>query len=755
MDNAYLFIVILLGLLAVGDLIVGVSNDAVNFLNSAIGSKVFSFRNIMIFASIGILFGAISSSGMMEVARKGIFNPSAFYFDEIIFIFMAVMMTDILLLDFFNTIGLPTSTTVSIVFELLGAAVVMAVIKIVESDQLLSELNTYINTEKATQIILGILLSVFIAFSIGALVQWISRVLFTFNFEKKATWLNSLFGGLALAAIFNFILIKGIKGTPFSNMELEMLNNQTINGFIEYNLFAVQLFGFVFWYLFSTVVIYLFKWDIYKIIISVGTFALALAFAGNDLVNFIGVPIAAFQSYEAWVNSGIAAESYSMAQLNQRVATPTLFLFVSGIVMILTLWFSSKAKKVVKTSLDLSNQYSTRERFKPNFLSRSLVRFFIFCNDQIKTILPKKSILALDRSFEQIPLKNNQNRGSMPEFDKLRASINLVVAAVLISLATSLKLPLSTTYVTFMVAMGTSLADRAWSSESAVYRVAGVLNVIGGWFLTAFCASSVGGIIVYLLYIGGIQVVAVIMFIILLIIGKNYISHRKENKAILEEDRALIVESNSYQGVIDETGSTIELVLKKSFKVYQLLISGLSTNEIKPLQKGRRNAGMLQEEIEDMKGGLFYFIRNLEESSVSASTFYIELLGCLHDLSEDLTYLAKISHDHVNNNHRKLTFTQIKELLLIEESITKIFKEGKEAFHSGQDQVEFEEVLLEKTSAFELIESKINTQIERTRGEETSPKNTTLYFNFLIRTKDLITHKFELVEKYYGVVKKL
>src|SRR6056300_1587222 len=280
MDNAYLFIVILLGLLAVGDLIVGVSNDAVNFLNSAIGSKVFSFRNIMIFASIGILFGAISSSGMMEVASKGIFNPSAFYFDEIIFIFMAVMMTDILLLDFFNTIGLPTSTTVSIVFELLGAAVVMAVIKIVESDQLLSELNTYINTEKATQIILGILLSVFIAFTIGALVQWFSRVLFTFNFEKKATWLNSLFGGLALAAIFNFILIKGIKGTPFSNMELEMLNNQTVNGFIEYNLFAVQVFGFVFWYLFSSVVIYLLQWDIYKIIIGVGTFALALAFAG-------------------------------------------------------------------------------------------------------------------------------------------------------------------------------------------------------------------------------------------------------------------------------------------------------------------------------------------------------------------------------------------------------------------------------------------------------------------------------------------
>ncbi|MGD1980688.1 MAG: inorganic phosphate transporter, partial [Flavobacteriaceae bacterium] len=352
-------------------------------------------------------------------------------------------------------------------------------------------------------------------------------------------------------------------------------------------------------------------------------------------------------------------------------------------------------------------------------------------------------------------LNTNQNRVSAPEFDKLRASTNLVVAAVLISLATSLKLPLSTTYVTFMVAMGTSLADRAWSSDSAVYRVAGVLNVIGGWFLTAFCAFSVGGIIVYLLYIGGIQVVAVIMFIILLIIGKNYINYRKESKAVLEEDRALIVESNSYQGVIDETGSTIELVLKKSLNIYQLLISGLSTNEFKPLSKGKLKAKKLQGEIEELKGGLFYFIRNLEESSVYASTFYIDLLSYLNYLSEDLIYLSKISHDHVNNNHRKLTFTQIKELLLIQESISKIFKEGKEAFGLKQDQAEFEDVLLEKNKFFELIESKINIQIERTRGEESSPKNTTLYFNFLIRTKDLITHKFELVEKYYSVVKKL
>ena len=754
MDSIYLFIVILLSLLAIGDLIVGVSNDAVNFLNSAIGSKVFSFRKIMIFASVGILFGALSSSGMMEVARKGIFNPGAFFFDEIIFIFMAVMMTDILLLDFFNTIGLPTSTTVSIVFELLGAAVVMAIIKIAKSDQLLSDLSTYINTEKATQIILGILLSVFIAFSIGALVQWISRIIYTFNFEKKPSWLNSLFGGVALAAIFNFILIKGIKGTPYSNMELELLNSQTINSFIEGNLLSVQIISFILWFFFSVLINFI-KWDIYKIIIGVGTFALALAFAGNDLVNFIGVPIAAFQSYKAWLGSGVSAESFSMIQLTQKVQTPTIFLFVSGTIMIITLWFSSKAKKVVKTSLDLSNQYGTRERFKPNFLSRILVRIFINLNEIIKNAIPEKTQLLLNNSFKQIKPKGNINASNIPEFDKLRASINLVVASVLISFATSLKLPLSTTYVTFMVAMGTSLADRAWSSDSAVYRVSGVLNVIGGWFLTAFSAFTVGGIIVYLLNIGGVQVIAVIMFIILLIIGKNYVSHRKENKSVREEEIALIVESNSFQGVIDQSGSTIELVLKKSYKVYKLIILGLSTNDLEPLEKAKKNSKKLQNNIEDLKGNLFYFIRNLEESSLPASTFYIELLGYLHDLSEDLTYLAKISYDHLNNNHRKLTFSQIKDLLLIEESVNKIFKEGKEAFNSIQNQKEFEEVLFEKNNSFGLIESKINTQIERTRSEETSPKNTTLYFNFLIRTKDLITHKYELVEKYYGVVKKL
>lgn len=753
MENIYLYIIILLGLLAIGDLIVGVSNDAVNFLNSAIGSKAISFRNIMILASLGIAFGAISSSGMMEVARKGIFNPHAFFFDEIIYIFMAVMMTDILLLDFFNTLGLPTSTTVSIVFELLGAAVVMGSIKIIEQGGTLVELTNYINTEKASQIVLGILLSIFIAFTIGAFSQWISRLIYSYQYEKKSALLNSLFGGLALASIFDFILIKGIKSTPYSNLEFEFLSGLTFNGYIESNTLIVNLISFIFWYIFSYVIIRFLKGDIFKVIIGVGTFALALAFAGNDLVNFIGVPIAAFQSYEAWVSSGLAANEFSMGVLSEKVATPTLFLLLSGLVMILTLVFSSKAKKVVKTSLSLSNQFDTRERFKPNLLSRYLVRFFISVNQLFQKTLSEKQLQKLDKSFS--PTHSKKSNATAPSFDKLRASINLVIAALLIALATSFKLPLSTTYVAFMVAMGTSLADRAWGADSAVYRVAGVLNVIGGWFLTALSAFVVAGMIVYLFYIGGVQVIAVIMFIILLLIGKNFIKHKKENKELLEEERALIVESSSFIGVIEETGTTIETVMKKSFDIFSFVVVGLSTNDIKALEKAQKKSIKLAEEVENLNSQLFYFIRNLEDSSIAASNFYIELLQYLHDLSEDLSYLSRISYNHVNNNHRKLKLAQIRELKNIESHLKSTIKEAREAFRLKQNIKEFQDVLFEKNKITELIDEKINTQIERTRTEETSPKNTTLYFNFLIRTKELITHKLELIDKYYSVVKKL
>ncbi|MEK9517246.1 MAG: inorganic phosphate transporter, partial [Flavobacteriaceae bacterium] len=621
MENIYLYIVVLLGILAIGDLIVGVSNDAVNFLNSAIGSKAISFRNIMIFASLGIALGAMFSSGMMEVARKGIFNPGAFNFEEIIYIFMAVMMTDILLLDFFNTLGMPTSTTVSIVFELLGAAVVMSLIKIFSDSGNLMELSTFINTEKATQIILGILLSVFIAFTIGAVVQWISRALLTHDFLKKSILINALFGGISLAAISNFILIKGIKGTPYAGIEYVFLDGLTINSFLETNAFLVNLSSLLFWYFLSYFLMMVLKVDIYKVIIGVGTFALALAFAGNDLVNFIGVPVAAYQSYEAWVSSGIPANEFGMHVMSNKVPTPTIFLLSSGLIMVLTLWFSSKAKKVVKTSLDLSDQNDIKERFRPNFLSRLLVRFFVGLNQYFSNLFPATISNKISGSFKITTHRSAVKDPDAPSFDTLRASINLTVAAILISIATSLKLPLSTTYVTFMVTMGTSLADRAWGTDSAVYRVAGVINVIGGWFFTALSAFVVCGGIVYLVHMGGFTAILILLGIILLLVSRNFLNHRRENIEEEREGKLLSSQSDSYKGIIEESVMNIANVIGSTYEIYASIIRGLSNNDLRTLSVAKKNADELFIEINDLKNGIYYFIKRIKETSVPASRF--------------------------------------------------------------------------------------------------------------------------------------
>ena len=419
-------------------------------------------------------------------------------------IFMAVMITDILLLDFFNTLGMPTSTTVSIVFELLGAAVAVSLIKIFATGGDSSMLVEYINVTKATQIIGGILLSVFVAFSVGAVVQYVSRLLLSYNYEQKANWVGSLFGGVALTSITYFILMKGIKGTAYAKQSFEILDGSTIANFMETQVVLIAVTLFILLSLFSYIIISVFKISIYKIIIGVGTFSLALAFAGNDLVNFIGVPIAAWQSYEAWSASGVAATEFSMAVLSKKVPTPSLLLFLAGMVMVVTLWISSKAKKVTKTEIDLARQQDTKERFNPNFLSRGLVRASMNLSNVFSKIVPNNLQKHIDSQFEKPAIELSSNKSiELPAFDMIRAAVNMMVAAILISIATSFKLPLSTTYVTFMVAMGTSLADRAWGSESAVYRVAGVLNVIGGWFFTAFITFVGCGTIAFLINLAG------------------------------------------------------------------------------------------------------------------------------------------------------------------------------------------------------------------------------------------------------------
>ena len=755
MDNIYLILVAVLAILAVGDLIVGVSNDAVNFLNSAVGSKAIPFKTIMILASLGVAAGALFSSGLMEVARKGIFNPGEFYFDEIILIFTAVMLTDILLLDFFNTLGMPTSTTVSIVFTLLGAAVFMSVIKISETTGDFGDIVNYINTTKAIQIISGILLSVVVALTVGAIVQWFSRLFLTYEFEKKAMWVSALFGGIALSAITYFILMKGIKGTPFANIKYDILGGMKIKDLLEQEVFKVALANFLVWFGVSFSVIRFLKVNIYKVIIGTGTFALALAFAGNDLVNFIGVPIAAYQSYEAWAASGAAASDFSMGVLSSKVPTPTLFLILSGGIMVLTLWLSTKAKKVMKTELDLSDQNSIKERFQPNFLSKVIVKTFQIIGNGFNALLPATLKKNIDIQFSNTELVlKNQNDKNSPSFDMLRACVNLVVASILISIATSYKLPLSTTYVTFMVAMGTSLADRAWQRDSAVYRVAGVLNVIGGWFLTAFTAFVVSGIIVTLIKLGGPQAIAIILFIILLIIGKNYLKHRSENADLIDLDGLIKSESSSIKGVMEESTKNVIKVFKRVDKVYAILSEGLAKHDKSLLKKGKKNINRLTDNVDELRENIFYFIKNLEESSLSASNFYIVILSLIQDITDDLEYIVKKSYKHVNNDHSKLKLSQVRDLQEIHELTNSIFQDAMEAFENNSI-AKLENVLNNRSNIVSKLDEKINAQIERTRNEETSPKNATLYFNILLKSKDLYLHKLNVMETFLENIRKI
>ncbi|NND62309.1 MAG: inorganic phosphate transporter [Flavobacteriaceae bacterium] len=741
MDNIYLLMIVALAILAIADLVVGVSNDAINFLNSAIGSKAIPFKTIMIIASLGIFLGAASSSGLMEVARKGIFVPGEFYFNEIMIIFMAVMITDILLLDFFNTLGLPTSTTVSIVFELLGAAVIMSLIKISASNsETFSDLVNYINTEKAIEIISGILLSVVIAFTVGALVQWISRLIFTFHYEQKIKNFGALFGGIALTAITYFIFMKGLKGTPYYGDMKDILEGNEI---------YIIAASFVLWTTLSYLYQKITKKSILIIVIAVGTFGLALAFSGNDLVNFIGVPMAAWHSFEAWSASGVDATTFSMEVLDKKVPAEPLLLFIAGAVMVITLWFSKKARTVADTEIGLARQDETKEKFKPNMLSRAVVKGSTKLATMLGAVIPQATQDKINNSFEKpvVTLPKHKTY-ELPAFDMIRASVNLMVAGILISIATSLKLPLSTTYVTFMVAMGTSLADKAWGRESAVYRVAGVLNVIGGWFFTAFSAFVAAGLLAYLIYIGGSAMIAVLLFLAVLLLIRNYISHKKKSEVITAPDELKKAESSTVQGIIEESADNISKAVSRTNKIYTNIISGLSKENLKKLKKSRETVEKLSDEVDELRNNIFYFIKNLDETSVRGSNFYIMILGYLTDITQSLEYIAKVSYKHVNNNHKKLRYNQIKDLQEIDSKFEHLLVDIKSIFDNREFE-KLDEILMRKQKAFEDISEMIEKQITRTRTEESSPKNTTLYFSLLLETKDLVTALSNLMEEYY------
>ena len=739
MGDPYILMLIALAILATVDLVVGVSNDAVNFLNSAIGSKAIAIRNIMIIASIGVFFGAITSSGMMEVARKGIFNPGMFMFQDIMFIFMAVMITDILLLDVFNTLGMPTSTTVSIVFELLGAAVAISLIKISQNDaESINAIWNYINYEKASLIIFGILLSVVVAFSVGAIVQFISRLIYSFNFEKKPSYINALFGGFAITAITYFIIIKGMKGTPYYN---------DVKYLIEDNTLSIIVGSFLFWTIISQVFIKFFNLNVLKLIIGIGTFSLAMAFSGNDLVNFIGVPIAAWNSYEAWSISGIEANAFSMEILAKKVPSNVWLLLIAGAIMVITLWTSSKARNVIKTGIDLSRQGDGYEKFQPNPLSRLVVRASMGINAGLTYVLPAKTIAFVDSKFQKPVIELPKDKTyELPAFDMIRASVNLIVAGILISIATSLKLPLSTTYVTFMVAMGTSLADRAWGRESAVYRVAGVINVVGGWFLTAITAFLAAGLVAYLISWDMVMIPILFIFVAFLIV-RNTIIHRKKSKEVKKQEYIQRADLITINGVIEESADHISSVANRLNKLYTNVVDDLSKHDLNKLRKTDKHVEKLNNEIDNLKDGVFYFIKSLDDTSVQASKFYVLVLGYLQDVAQSISYISRISYRHVNNNHKNLKKGQLKDLKEIDNQLTELLGKVSTVFDLRAFD-DLEEILIEKQDLLKDVSDSIEKQVTRIRQEESSPKNTTLYFSILLETQDLITALMSLLQTY-------
>jgi len=655
------------------------------------------------------------------------------------FIFMAVMITDILLLDIFNSLGMPTSTTVSIVFELLGAAVCISLIKISANDsQSFSDIWNYINHKKALQIINGILLSVVVAFSVGALVQFFSRLIYSFNFEKRATYINALFGGFAITAITYFIIIKGMKGTPFYS---------NVKGLIEGNTLVIIAGSFVTWSIISQLLIQFLKVNVLKLIIGIGTFSLAMAFSGNDLVNFVGVPIAAWNSYEAWSVSGVSADAFSMGILAKKVPSNVYLLLFAGAIMVVTLWTSSKAQNVIKTGIDLSRQGEGHEKFQPNPLSRVAVRFAMVLNIGIRYVIPKKTLDFVDAKFQKPVIELPKDKTyELPAFDLVRASVNLIVAGILISIATSMKLPLSTTYVTFMVAMGTSLADRAWGRESAVYRVAGVINVIGGWFLTAFIAFLAAAVVAYLIS-WHMVMIPILLVVVALLIGRNTLIHRKKKKEVKKQvyiERAELITIN---GVIEESADHISEVINRVNKLYTNVVNDLANHDLNKLRKTDKHVEKLNDEIDELKDGVFYFIKSLDETSVQGSRFYIMVLGYLQDVAQSISYISRASYKHVNNNHKNLKKGQIKDLKTIDNALSSLLTK-EAAIFENRDLDDLNALLVEKNQLLKSVSLSIEKQVARIRTDETSPKNTTLYFSVLLETKDLISALMSLMQTY-------
>lgn len=737
MDNIYLIIVVILMALAVSDLVVGVSNDAVNFLNSALGSKAAPRYVILIVASAGILLGSIFSSGMMEVARRGIFNPEHFYFHDVMMIFLAVMFTDVILLDMFNTFGLPTSTTVSLIFELLGAAVAVALVKIWGADGNLSHLATYINASKALGIISGILTSVIIAFITGSIVMYITRLIFSFRYKRSFRYIGAIWCGMALTAISYFAVFKGLKDST-------LIDSPQINALLNTNTVVLLIASFIGWTILMALVQYILRLNILKITVLAGTLSLALAFAGNDLVNFIGVFVAGYDSYQIAAASGVNVETLKMTELAGAVPANPVILFVAGVIMVTTLWFSKKARSVTETEINLARQDDGAERFGSTSLSRAIVRGALTVNKRYVSFVPQKIQNIIERRFAPDETITSEEKAP---FDLIRATVNLSVASILIASATSLKLPLSTTYVTFMVAMGSSLADRAWGRESAVYRITGVLTVISGWFLTAAIAFSVAFIVAMVLMYGGTPAVFILTILCAFILFQSRILFSRRQKKAAEAEAAYQEHDMS---VVDKATAEICTAMEKMTSIYNQTLTGLFNEDRKQLRNMMRESEEMYQEAHQRKHRILPMLRQLEVHNVDTAHYYVQVADYINEVAKALVHITRPSFDHIDNNHEGLTQEQLEDLRLINDSVSKIYDQLIYMLKT-KDFAKLDLTLQQRDELFEILAQAIKNQIYRVRDNASSSRSSMLYLDIINETKTMVLQSRNLLkaQKYF------
>lgn len=648
---AFIFVLAVLGIVA------GVSNDATNFMSAAVGTKSASYRTVTIIASLGIIFGSLMSNGMMEIARNGVFSPQYFFANEIVYIYLAVMIANLILLDVFNTLGLPTSTSVSLVFELLGATVAIAMIKMHSGTLDGVGLSELINTDKALTMIVGIFLSVAIAFIFGMIVQYITRLIFSFNFEKNLKWKIGIFSGIATTALIYFMLIKGMKGAAFMTAD--------IKNWIDTH--TLQLLGASF--VFFTVlmqILYFCKVNVLKLVVLIGTFALAMAFAGNDLVNFIGVPLAGLDTYIDVKNSGVPMDSLSMNSLNTMSAANTVYIILAGIVMVVTLLTSKKAKIVLQTSLDLSKQNGGNESFGSSAVARALVRFTNNMVNAIDSILPAKVKVWIEKRFDNREMILEENAA----FDLIRGSVSIVLASMLIALGTSLKLPLSTTYVTFMVTMGASLSDRAWSRESAVYRVTGMFSVIGGWFITAIVAFIICFLIALLFYYGGVVAMVAMIALAVYIIIKNRAKANKteENDDLFEKALNSNEQEVIYESFIQHNRESMNKMLNLSKDIYTNIVDAFVKEDIKTLKKASNDCRDAKQIMKQLKRKEIMIMRRLDDKMNKNTWFHLSY-NSIEQILYSLRRICDPCKEYVDNSFTPLDKKYLPEVESLKEKV--------------------------------------------------------------------------------------